>query len=127
MCFLLITGCAEKQTVPITVEKLAEFSDRLKQANVKLFRFSGDPDLEYMKKYSEKLGCKMVFAYFYPDTVPMSDIPVYEINTAKTYSEAYDILYSGAGFAKWRFVTQCFSMIPVISDCYESPVARNCR
>ena len=126
-CCFLIIGCSEKTTVPVTIEKLAEFSDRLGQASVKLFRYSGDADEDYIKEYSEKLGCKMIYAYFYPATVPLAEIPVDEINMAKTYTEAYDILYSGGGFAKWRFVTQCFSMIPVISDCYESPVARNCR
>lgn len=124
---LVLNGCAEKNPVQVNIEKLAEFSDRLGQANVQLFRYSGDADIDYIKEYSERLGCKMIYAYFYPDTVPVGGIPVYEINNAKTYTEAYDILYSGGGFAKWRYVTQCFSMIPVISDCYESPVARNCR
>lgn len=124
---LLITGCAEKKPLNIHYENLAEFSDRLGQANVKLFRYSGEAEIENIKEYTEKLGCKMLYAYFYPDTIPLSEIPVEEINTAKTYTEAYEILYNNSGYTKWRYVAQCFSMIPITSDCYESPVSQNCR
>lgn len=132
LCFLLIaagfSGCAQKNPADIQVTRLAEFSDRLNQAHVKILQYSGEVKKENIKAYTEeKLGCNMLYAFFYPDTVPVNEIPLYEINTAKSFAEVQKILFQGEGVARWRFAAQCFSIIPVVADCYKNPVSQNCR
>lgn len=122
-----ISGCAKKNEVQIQFEKLAEYTDRLGQVNVKLYRYTGEAELENIKTYSEKLGCKMLYAYFYPDTIPSNEIPVEEIRSAQSFGEIQEILYEREGFARWHFAVQCFALIPLITDCIESPVSQNCR
>ena len=68
-----------------------------------------------IEAYTEKLGCKMLYAYFYPDSVPLNEIPVEEIRSSKSYTEVHEVLYNGEGFARWRYAAQCFSMIPIVS------------
>jgi len=122
-------GCADKNEseAPISVSKLAEFSDRLGQANVRLYMYSGDMEEEDIKAYVEKLGCNMLYAYYYPDTVPISQIPVEEVGAAKSFAEVQDALFNGEGFSRWRYAAQCFAVIPIVVDCYESPASQNCR
>ena len=131
ICFVFLgvetSGCAKKNEVPVHFEKMAEYTDRLGQANVKLYRYTGQAELENIKAYSGKLGCKMLYAYFYPDTVPMNEIPVEEISSATTYSEVQEILYEREGFARWHYAVQCFAVIPFVTDCIDSPVSQNCR
>jgi len=123
-----ISGCADKKDpADISVSKLAEYSDRLGQTNVKLYMYSGDIEVESIKIYSEKLGCRMLHAYFYPDTVPLNEIPVEEIRSAKSFAEVQEILFNGEGYARWRFASRCFSLIPIVTDCQESRVSDNCR
>lgn len=124
-----ITACADKNLdlADINVRKMAEFSDSRGQANVKLYMYSGEVKEENIKAYAEKLGCNMLFAYFYPDTIPLHEIPVEEINSAKSFAEANEILFNGEGFASWRFAARCFSIIPIIEDCKASRVSQNCR
>ncbi|GAB4337204.1 MAG: hypothetical protein Kow0089_08270 [Desulfobulbaceae bacterium] len=124
---LMPGGCAGKKEDHLNVTRMAEYSDRLGQANVKLFRYAGEADVEDIKTFTEKLGCRMLYAYFYPDTVPIHEIPVEEVRTAGSYTEVQDILFNGEGYARWRFAAQCFAVIPFVSDCYESPVSQNCR
>jgi hypothetical protein len=122
-----VPGCANKSQVPINYEKMAEFTDKRGQANVRLYRYTGNVKLKNIKEHSGKLGCNMLYAYFYPDTVPLNEIPVNEIRSAQTYSEVQEILYEREGYARWRFAVQCFAVIPFITDCMESPVSQNCK
>jgi len=120
-------GCAEKNLADINVSKMAEYSDRLGQANVKLYTYASDVKEKDIKTYVEHMGCNMLYAYFYPDTVPINKIPVQEILSATSFAEVQNILYEGEGFARWRYAAQCFAVIPIVSDCYESRVSQNCR
>jgi len=124
-----ITACADKNLnlADINVRKLAEFSDSRGQANVKLYLYSGEVKEENIKAYAEKLGCNMIFAYFYSDTIPLHEIPVEEIRSAKSFNETQEILFNGEGYASWRFAARCFAAIPIIVDCKESGVSQNCR
>ena len=123
-----ITGCVDKKPMDINVSKIVEYTDRLGQANLRLYIYSGEEvEIEDIKAYTEKLGCNMLYAYFYPDTLSLSEIPVEEIRTAKTFSEAQDILFNGEGYAGWRFASRCFAAIPIVTDCLESRVSQNCR
>jgi hypothetical protein len=125
-----ITGCADKDKknpADIEVRKMAEFSDRLGQASVKLYIYSGDVEEKNIRAYTEKLGCRMLHAYFYPDTVPLNEIPIEEIRSATSFSEVQEILFHGEGYAGWRFASRCFSVIPIVTDCRESRVSQNCR
>ena len=120
-------GCAEKKPVDLDVSKMAEYSDRRGQANVKLYRYSGTPEIEDIKAYVEKLGCNMLYAYFYPDTVSLNEIPVEEINAAKSFADVREILFNGEGFARWKFSSQCLAVIPIVADCSERFGGQNCR
>ena len=124
-----LTGCVEKNLnmADISVRKLVEFSDSRGQANVKLYMYSGEVKEDNIRAYSEKLGCNMLFAYFYPDTVPLNEIPVEEIRSAKSFNETHEILFNGEGFASWRFAARCFAVIPITVDCQASRVNQNCR
>ena len=64
-----ITACADKNLADINVSKMAEYSDTRGQANIKLYMYSGEVKEENIKAYTNKLGCNMLYAYFYPDTV----------------------------------------------------------
>lgn len=124
---VMVTGCAEKNLADIQVKKMAEFSNRLGQANVKLYVYSGDVEAKNIKAYTETLGCNMLYAYFYPDTVPVTKIPIEEVQSAKSYAEINDILFSSEGYDRWRFASRCFSVIPIVTDCNENPVSQDCR
>ena len=124
---IVAPGCAEKIPAHIEKDSLAEFSGSRTQGNIKLFMFSGDASVEDIKDFSRTLGCNMLYAYFYPDTVPISEIPTEEIRNARSFGEAYEVLYEKPGFASWQFVSRCFSAIPFVSDCYDSPARQNCR
>lgn len=121
-------GCAQKNPADIQVSRLVEYSDRLGQAHVQLFRYSGEVKKKNIKAYAkEKLGCNMLYAFFYPDTVSMNAIPVEEISTARSFVEVQDILFRGEGVARWRYAVQCLSVIPIVVDCSTNPVSQNCR
>lgn len=122
-----LTGCAEIIPVDLKVSKMAEYADRRGQANVKLYMYSGSPKITDIRAYAEKQGCNMHYAYFYPDTVPLSEIPVEEINAAKSFADAREILFDGEGYARWRFSSQCLAVIPIVTDCNERFAGQNCR
>ena len=124
-----LTGCADKNVnlADIDVRKLAQYSDKRGQANVKLYMYSGEVKEKNIKAYAEKLGCNMLFAYFYPDTVPLNEIPVEEIRSAKSFNDTHEILFNGEGYASWRFAARCFAVIPIVVDCQASRVTQNCR
>ena len=124
-----LTGCADKNVnlADIDVRKLAQYSDKRGQANVKLYMYSGEVKEKNIKAYAEKLGCNMLFAYFYPDTVPLNEIPVEEIRSAKSFNDTHEILFNGEGYASWRFAARCFAVIPIVADCQASSVTQNCR
>ena len=122
-----ITACADKKLVDVNARKMAEYSDSRGQANVKLYMYSSAAKIEDIKDYTKKLGCNMLFAYFYPDTVPLNEIPIEEIRSAKSFNETHEILFNGEGYASWRFAVRCFAVIPIVTDCQESQVSQNCR
>ena len=122
-----MAGCAVTEPADLDVSKVADYSDRRGQANVQLYMYSGTPKVDDIKTYTEKLGCNMLHAYFYPDTIPLSEIPVEEINAAKSFTEAQEILFNGEGFARWRFSARCFAVIPIVADCNDRFAGQNCR
>ena len=122
-----ITACADKKVMDINARKLAEYSDSRGQANLKLYMYSSNAEIKDIEAYTDKLGCNMLFAYFYPDTVATSEIPVEEIRSAKSFVEAREILFNGEGYASWRFAARCFAAIPIVTDCKDGPLAQNCR
>ena len=138
LCFVLLfiltvgfAGCADKKsdagTEGVAFRKIAGFTDPRGQGKIRLFVYSGEPEIEDIKRYTEKLGCGMLFAYYYPESTDRNEIPIEGIESAQSLVEARDILYKGEGVSKWRFGTQCFSLIPTITDCQESPISMNCR
>lgn len=127
IALLGLAGCADKNSLDFRISKLAEFSDPRGQANIKLFMYSGEVDVENIKAYTDTLGCNMQYAYFYPDTVPLANIPVSEISMASNYAEANEVLFKGEGYAKWHYAARCFAAIPIVSDCLASPLTMNCK
>ncbi len=125
---VVFTGCADKGSEkPITYQKVASFDDPRGQGKIRIYMYSGEPELEDIKKKTEKLGCQMLFAYYYPESTDMNDIPVDRINNAQSLVEARDTLFKGEDVGRWHFGSQCFSLIPSVTNCFESPVSTNCR
>jgi hypothetical protein len=89
--------------------------------------YSGEPEVEDIKAYVENQGCNLLYTYFYPDTVSLSEIPVEEIRSAKSFVAAQDILFNGEGYARWSFSSQCLAVIPIVNNCNERFGGQNCR
>lgn len=127
----ILSGCVQdkydKGAEGVTFSKIAGFTDSNGQARIRLIAYSGEAETANIKNYAERLGCGMLFAYFYPESTERSEIPVEEIEAAQTIVEAREILFKGEGFGKWRFAVQCLTLIPTITDCQESPISSNCR
>jgi len=127
----MLSGCVQdkygKGTDSVTFSKIGGFTDRNGQAKIRLIVYSGEAEREDIKRYAERLGCGMLFAYFYPDSTDRNEIPVEEIQSARSFVEAREILFKGEGVGKWRFAAQCLTLIPTVTDCQEAPISTNCR
>jgi hypothetical protein len=126
-----VSGCVlskyDKGDEGVTFTKIGGFTEPNGQAKIRLITYTGQAEMENVKTYAEQLGCGMMFAYFYPETSDRSLIPVEEIQAARSIVEAREILFKGEGVGKWRFATQCLSLIPTVTDCLKSPISTNCR
>lgn len=126
-----ISGCADmggdKVAEGVTFSKIGGFTDRNGQAKIRIVVYSGEAEVGNIKVYSEKLGCGMLFAYYYPDATDRNDIPVQQLESAQTFVEAREIMFKGEDVGKWSFASQCLGMIPTVTDCVESPISTNCR
>ncbi len=127
----MLTGCVQskydKGSEGVTFSRIGGFTEPGGQGKIRLFTYTGEPEIEDVKKYAEQLGCGMMFAYFYPETSDRNLIPVEEVQSARSIVEAREILFKGEGVGKWHFATQCFSLIPTITDCRKSSISTNCR
>lgn len=128
---LFCGACAEltggKSENPPTFNRAGEFTDRRGQAKIRLFTYTGLAEYADIKSYTEKLGCGMVYAYFYPAGTPVNEIPAAELQAAKSFTRAQEILFQGAGYTKWDYASQCIGFIPTVTDCRETPISTNCR
>ncbi len=125
-----LAGCPKPGSVRdelIDIKKLGEFSDKRGQARVKLLTYSGPAKLENIKKYVGTMGCGMLYAYFYSADTDPALIPVEELQSAGTFSQARDVLFQGEGYAKWDFGAACLGIIPTVTDCRKTPYSSNCR
>lgn len=111
----------------VTFRKVGGFTDRRGQAKIRLIVYSGEAKEGNIRLYAEKLGCGMLYAYYYPDITDMNDIPVQQLESARNFVEARDLLFKGEGVGKWNFASQCLGMIPTVTDCVEMPISTNCR
>ena len=127
----ILSGCVQdkydKGAEGVTFSKLGGFTDRNGQAKIRLIAYSGEAETANIKNYAERLGCGMLFAYFYPESTDRSEIPVEELNTARSFVEAKEILFKGEGYGKWHFAAQCLGMITTVTDCQERSISTNCR
>lgn len=128
---LICGACGEmtggKGENPPTFNRAGEFTDRRGQAKIRLFTYSGRVEYEDIKSYTETLGCGMLYAYFYPAGTPVTVIPAAELQEAKSFTQAQEILFQGAGYTKWDYASQCIGFIPTVTDCRETPLSTNCR
>ena len=130
LIFFGITGCADKKKSAedlVTFQKIAGYDDTRGQGRVRIFTFTGEPEIEDIKQHTEKLGCGMLFAFYYPSAANMADIPIESVESARSLLAARDALFKGEGVGRWRFGTQCLGLIPSVTDCMESPISSNCR
>lgn len=133
MLFVLgaVSGCAGMDgntfAEGVTFRKVGGFTDRYGQAKIRLIVYSGEAKEGNIRLYAEKLGCGMLYAYYYPDTTDMNDIPVQQLEYARNFVEARDLLFKGEGAGRWSFASQCLGMIPTVTDCVELPISTNCR
>lgn len=111
----------------VTYTRAGGFIDKRGQAKIVLFTYNGHAKYEDIKSYTETLGCGMLYAYFYPADTSSDLIPTYELQNAKSFTQAQDVLFKGAGYAKWHFASQCIGFIPTVTDCRETPLSTNCR
>ena len=111
----------------MTFKKIAGYDDPRGGGKIRIYTFTGEPELEDIKTHVEKLGCGMLFSYYYPTTADRSEIPVERIEAAKSLLEAREILYTGEGVSRWHFGSQCMTLIPSVTNCMESPISSNCR
>jgi len=63
-------------------------------------------EIENVKSYADRLGCGMIFAYFYPESTDRNEIPIEELQSARSFVEAREILFKGEGYDKWHFAAQ---------------------
>jgi hypothetical protein len=126
-----ISGCAamnmDKIAEGVEFRKVGEFTDRNGQAKILLVVYSGKAGEGNIRQYAEKLGCQMIFAYYYPDSTDRNEIPAQQLESARNFAEAREVLFQGEGVGKWRFASQCLGMIPKVTDCLEYSISTNCR
>jgi hypothetical protein len=127
-----LAGCAGKDEGSgydmIVFDKVAEFSDSRGQAKIKLYTYDGQKvEEKNIRAYAETLGCGMSYAYFYPVSLQTGAIPIAEINAARSFKQAEEILYQGEGYGRWHFSSQCLGLIPIVSDCRQSSLSMQCR
>lgn len=126
-----LIGCADKKndsgTEGVSFQKIGGYTDPRGQGRVRIFLYSGEPEIEDIKMHTDKLGCGMLFAYYYPESTDSNDIPVVQVETARSLLDAKDALFKGEGVGRWRFGTECLGIIPSITDCMESPISTRCR
>jgi len=126
-----ISGCADlnmkKTAAAVTFSKIGEFTGHGGQSKILLVIYSGEAQEGNIKEYAEKLGCQMVFAYYYPDSTDRNDIPAQQMQEAENFAAARDVLFQGEGVGKWHFASQCLGMIPHVTDCQEFPISTYCR
>ncbi|MDW7772997.1 MAG: hypothetical protein SCH71_08920 [Desulfobulbaceae bacterium] len=125
-----ISGCADvknKMADGVEFNNVGRFADRRGQANIVLVTYSGEAAIGNIKQYAEKLGCEMMFAFYYPESTDMDDIPIRQLEEAGNFGDARELLFKREGVGKWRFASQCFGLIPTVTDCLESPISPNCR
>lgn len=130
MLGIFLSGCADKKssgTEGVTFQKIAGYTDQRGQGRIRVYTFSGEPEIEDIKMHTEKLGCGMLFVYYYPESMDLSEMPLESLETAKSTVAANDLLHKGEGVSRWRFGAQCLSIIPSITDCMETPISTNCR
>ena len=131
--FLLIylSGCSElggsKYAQNVTFNQVGGFTDKYGQAKIRLVTYSGDAKEGNIREFAGKLGCSMMYVYYFPDTTDMSEIPAEKLAQAKNYVEARDLLFEGEGVAKWRYASQCLGMMLTVTDCVEMSISTNCR
>jgi len=127
----LVFGCVEmkgdRSGENITFTKAGEFKDRRGQATIKLYTYAGAAELDDIKSYAGTLGCGMLYAYFYPADTLRDEMPVDELQTARSFTHAQEILFQGEGYAKWHYAAQCLGLIPTVTDCQATPLSTNCR
>jgi len=116
------TGADSLKVIPA-----GAFTDKRGQAKIRLFTYVGEPEYEDIKAYAETLGCGMMYAYFYSAGTPAGEIPAVELQEAKSFTQAQEILFQGAGYAKWDYGAQCIGFIPTVTDCRETALSQNCR
>jgi len=126
-----LSGCADKKndsgTEGVSFRKIGGYTDPRGQGKIRIYLFAGEPEIEDIKMHTEKLGCGMLFAYYYPESTDINDIPLEEIETARSLLAARDALFKGEGVGRWRFGTECLGIIPSTTDCMESPISTRCR
>lgn len=131
VCFAGISGCASLNTDDtaegVNFCKIGEFADRRGQVKIVLVTYTGEAGAGNIQQYAEKLGCRMMFAYYYPDSTDRNEIPVQQLESAGNFLEARELLFQGEGVGKWRFASQCLGMIPTVTDCLEYSLSTNCR
>lgn len=131
LAMLIASGCAKEKYdngyEGINFDHVAEFSDSRGQVKIKLVVYSGEPEKENIKAYAGTLGCGMLYAYFYPDSIMREEIPIAEITSATSFVQAQEILFKEEGYSRWHYAAQCLAMIPTVTDCQETPLSPNCR
>lgn len=131
LLIVLVPGCAALDPKGVadnvSFRLVGGYGGQTEQARIRVIVYSGKPKEGNIKQYAEKMGCGMIFAYFYPDSTDMNDIPVVELADARNFIEARDVLFKGEGFGKWSYATKCMGIITTLTDCVEHPISTNCR
>lgn len=135
MCLLVLpavlSGCAgmdnKKVAEGVTFRKIGGFTERNGQGRIRLVTYSGEAEKGNIEIYANKLGCGMLFAFYYPESTDMNDVPVAQLESARNFVEAREVMFKGEGVGKWSFASQCLGLIPTVTDCVESPISTNCR
>ncbi len=138
LCYLFILalsfvlpGCVQdkynKGAENVDFTNIGGFTDPNGQARIRLIVYSGEAELENIKSYADRLGCGMLFAYFYPESTDRNEIPIEELESSRSFVEAREILFKGEGYGKWHFAAQCLGLIPTVTDCQERSISTNCR
>lgn len=121
-----LTGCADKKPVEFVAQRVAVFTDGKGQAKVHLYVYAGNPKKGDVEAFVRKKPCNMFFAYFYPESEPLANIPTHEVEVAKTFNEVRTLLFESEGYAAWRFAARCLAAIPIVTDCQEGSLLGEC-
>jgi hypothetical protein len=111
----------------VVFRNAGEFTDSRGMAKIVLVMYTGNAREADVRQYVGRLGCNLVFAFFYPEGTPPEQVPVRELEEARNFVEARDLLFQGPDTGGWSFASQCLGMIPTITDCRETPGSTNCR